>query len=109
LLLSLTNRDYKDLEVSRIGDECHGWFFKLISIKTGRHLMYKTLKPYASMLFWFALGMTASLFFLKSLILSTGTDDAANPTTDNIRSQAPNLTLTVQAIRRSLPASSYRS
>ncbi|MFT6408173.1 MAG: hypothetical protein ACJAQ6_001589 [Arenicella sp.] len=71
--------------------------------------MYKTLKPYASMMFWFALGMTMSIFFLKSLILSTGTDGAANPTSDNSRSQAPNLTLTVQAIRRSLATSSYRS
>jgi hypothetical protein len=62
--------------------------------------MYEVLKPYASMLFWFAIGLTVSILFLKSLILSTGTDDASQAI-DKARSQAPNLTVTTLIRKRS--------
>jgi hypothetical protein len=65
--------------------------------------MYKkNLKPYASMLFWFALGLTASLLFCKSLILNWDTIDRGSQATERPRIHTPNLALSKHIRKQSL-------
>jgi hypothetical protein len=64
--------------------------------------MYKNFKPYASMLFWFALGLTVSILFCKSLILNWDTIDRGRQATDGPRIHTPNLALSKHIRKQSL-------
>jgi hypothetical protein len=64
--------------------------------------MYKNFKPYASMFFWFALGLTASILFCKSLILNWDAIDHASKANNRPGVHAPNLTLSMRTKTQSL-------